>query len=532
MPRRNLIVLFAAAIVSLACYMAATRNRYVLPLTRAMNIVTSEYIDEVEPQVLFEGAMDGMLEKLDAYSGYVSPDDFQQFQQAMDGEFEGVGIVIEADDEGRLSVVDALVGKPAYIAGIRAGDKILSIEGQELQDVPLREAVNMIRGRPGTRVRMLVQHARGGEPREYALERAKIPLESVLGDARRKDGTWVYRFVDHPRIGFIRIVNFGERTTDELRRAFDSYERSGEEIDGLVIDLRGNAGGLLKSAVETCNLFLERGLIVSTKGRGGVVREQHKASAGTQFPADVPIVILIDKLSASASEIVAACLQDHERATIAGQRSWGKGTVQNVILLPVDGQQSALRLTVGSYHRPSGVEIHKRKDAKEEDPWGVRPLAELEVHPTNQQYDAFMLARRKRDLLTWEDLIAAREMAAREKRIAEDTSNESPDSATIAPQPPAEGPSTEEPSIQPPAVLDDGSEPEAGSSHGSGAAPTVPLPPTPVPEPEDAPPQPTADQAAAANALIDPATIDPQLQKALEFLQQKIARQGRRAGRA
>jgi carboxyl-terminal processing protease len=164
----------------------------------------------------------------------------------------------------------------------------------------------------------------------------------VLGDARRSDGTWVYRLAAHPRIGYLRIFdNFGERTAEEFRAALATYRQPGEEIDALVLDLRYNRGGLLKAATDVCDMLLDHGLIVTTRGRHEVELERYDARPGTELPTAVPMVVLVDRLSASASEIVAAALQDNHRAAIAGQRTWGKGTVQNVILL--ENRTSALR---------------------------------------------------------------------------------------------------------------------------------------------------------------------------------------------
>jgi carboxyl-terminal processing protease len=234
----------------------------------------------------------------------------------------------------------------------------------------------------------------------------------------------------------------------------------------LIIDLRGNPGGLLPAAVSVCDALLDEGLIVTTRGRNGVLLEQHQAERGTDLPATIPIVVLVDRLSASASEIVAACLQDHGRAAVAGQRSWGKGSVQNVISL--EGGKSALRLTIGSYRRPSGKEIHKWKKAKEEDDWGVRPDAGLEATLTNHQNDLLVLARRQRDLTPWEKLAA---------EPAKTNSSADPQ-AIPTPQPDAEGQVAEKSS--------------------------------------------SLETEAASAAKQDPAAIDPQLQKALEYLQNKI----------
>src|SRR5262245_47976572 len=198
MPRRNLTFLLIIAIVSWLCYQRASRNRYAATLTEAMNVVAANYISEVEPRVLFEGAMDGMIGKLDPYSGYTSPDEYNQFQQQLEGEFVGIGIVVDQDaEDGRLNVAEALIGKPAYLAGIRAGDGIVAIDGKETDGLPLREAVAMIRGKVGSTVKLRVERA-AGEPIDYELKREKIPLETVLGDARSSDGKWVYRLASHP----------------------------------------------------------------------------------------------------------------------------------------------------------------------------------------------------------------------------------------------------------------------------------------------------------------------------------------------
>jgi carboxyl-terminal processing protease len=501
MPRRNLLILFVSAVVSFACYRQALMSHYGATLTEALNIIDRDYIDPVDSRVLFEGAMDGMVGQLDPYSGYTPPEEYNQFQQTMDGEFGGIGIIVEVNQEtGHLTVLSPLVGTPAYEAGLKSGDVILAIDGTELKDVPLSDSVKLMRGEVGTLVRVRIQHENRPAPIEYELQRATIPIESVLGDARRQDGTWVFRLVDRPNVGYIRIVNFAEKTGEELQAALASYKLSGQKIDGLIIDLRGNAGGLLTAAIETCDAFLDHGVIVTTRGRDKIVMDQYDASLGTELPEDVPLVILIDKYSASASEIVAACLQDHERAIVVGQRSWGKGTVQNV--RPLEGGRSALRLTIGSYWRPSGQDIHKRKDAKETDPWGVSPNAGQEVNPTNQELETFVLARRRRDVTSYEDLLVAQKNRAAA---------------------PAEPPASEPPA---PPVPTPEPEPATPMSESD-------LPPVPTPDADtDAPATAAAEKAAAANALLDPATLDPQLQQAIQRLQEEIDRKAKEPRRA
>jgi len=409
MTRRNLIILLLVAAVSWLCYSRASRNRYAATLTEAMNIVTTNYVSDVEPRVLFEGAMDGMVGKLDPYSGYTSPEEYNQFQQQLEGEFVGVGIVVDHDAEnGRLNVAEALIGKPAYLAGIRAGDAIVAIDGKETKELGLRDAIRMIRGKEGTTVTLRVLPSGKNEPMNYELERAKIPLETVLGDGRNSDGKWVYRLANHPRIGYIRIFDtFGERTADDFRDALASYRKPEESIDGLIIDLRYNRGGLLEAARDMCDMLLDEGTIVTTRGRHNKLLKEYVAQPGTELPLNVPMVVLVDRLSASASEIVAAALQDNHRAAIAGQRTWGKASVQKVMQL--EGGRSALRLTIGSYHRPSGKEIHKWKGAKDTDDWGVRPDSGLEALVTNRENDLIFEARRKRDFVPWKELAAAGE---------------------------------------------------------------------------------------------------------------------------
>jgi carboxyl-terminal processing protease len=399
MTRRNLLLIFFAAVISLVCYHRAARNPYVGTLAQVMNIIDAQYVDPVDDRVLFEGAMDGMFAQLDANSGYVNPRKYRELREDLDQEFGGVGIMVELHpDTQRLTVMTPLVGTPAHKAGLRSGDQIMAIDGKDTAGMTLDDAVRLMRGPEGSPVMLSILHEDAEKPVDVTLERARIPIESVLGDLRRKDGSWIYHLEAYPEIGYIRLTNFGRETAEELRQALQGYREPGNHIEGLILDLRGNAGGLLSAAVETCDMFLDEGTIVTTRGRGGVERERYSATPGVEIGHDVPMVVLVDKYSASASEIVAACLQDHGRAVVAGQRSWGKGTVQNVIDL--EGNRSALRLTIASYWRPSGKDIHKRKDAKPTDPWGVQPNKGLEVNLTNELFAAWYKARRERDLMT------------------------------------------------------------------------------------------------------------------------------------
>jgi carboxyl-terminal processing protease len=391
-----LIIIILSSIVSLACYTKAQRNRYASTITEAMHIISSEFVDEVEPRKLFEDAMDGMVESLDQYSTYIHSDDFNQFQATLDQKFGGIGIIVEVNQETkRLTVMSPLVGTPAYKAGMRAGDEILEINGQTTEEISLKEAVNLMRGLPGTPISIKIQHLGEDQPFELTLKRDIIPIESVLGDTRHDDGSWRFVLESHPQIAYVRITTFGEQTVVELKHAFAFDD---EEVAALIIDLRSNAGGLLTAAVETCDLFLDSGDIVSTRGRNGVERQSYPAAAGpTIVDPHIPTVILTNKYSASASEIVAACLQDHQRAVIVGQRSWGKGTVQNII--PLENGKSALKLTTATYWRPSGQNIHRKETATEDDAWGVRPNDGFEVILSKEDFDRVIRERRQRDVV-------------------------------------------------------------------------------------------------------------------------------------
>jgi carboxyl-terminal processing protease len=218
----------------------------------------------------------------------------------------------------------------------------------------------------------------------------------VLGDKRIEGAKWDFHLQEDPRIGLMRLINFGEASADELKTALTDKDGEYAGYKGLIIDLRGNPGGTLYGAVKICDMFLDSGLIVSTKGRNGSPKEDYEADYGTVVPNDVPLVILVNHYSASASEIVSACLQDHKRAVIIGDRTWGKGSVQNV--LEIDGGRTgAVRLTTSTYWRPSGVNIHREPDAKDTDTWGVSPNPGFEVKLTDEEMTKAIQARAEKD---------------------------------------------------------------------------------------------------------------------------------------
>jgi len=394
MPLRNLLILLGMMALSLACYIKAPRNRYANLVAQCMEIVARHSVHETSSRELYENAMAGMVTGLDVYSQFLPPDVLRPLQQDIDQQFGGVGIVVEQNTETEQFVIlSPSVGSPAHKAGIVAGDVILEVEGRATQEMTFREVVSLIRGEPGTPVRLKVRHADQPDAIAYTLTRAIIDVPSVLGDRRRPDGSWQYFFDQEPQLGYIRISTFGEQTSAELRRALGSIEG---QVDSLIIDLRNNAGGSLAAAVECCDLFLTQGNIVTTRGRNDELQSSFRAGPRIGFPVEYPVVVLVNRFSASASEIVAACLQDHQRAVIVGERTWGKGTVQSLFLL--EGGRSALKLTIANYSRPSGANIQRWDDAGEDEAWGVQPSDGFLVQLDDEQLVSLARRRSRRDL--------------------------------------------------------------------------------------------------------------------------------------
>jgi carboxyl-terminal processing protease len=365
--------------------------------------VEQKYVRDLDPEArrkLVEDMINGGLERLDPHSAYINAHRYRQFATESKGKFGGVGIQINTDRQtGVLAVISPLVGTPAYEAGILAGDLILKIDGKSTENMQQFEAVELIQGDPGQKVTLTVLHEGSKEPVDIELTRAIIRVGSVLGDVRKPDNPeeWEFTIDKSNHIGYIRLSNFSETTATELRKVLEQLQKEG--VHGLVLDLRNNPGGLLRAAVEVSNLFLTEGRIVSTRGRSGQ-EDDYDAQEGhaVYIPErDYPVVVLVNKFSASASEIVAAALQDHHRAIVIGERSYGKGSVQNVIRM--EHNTSALKLTTASYWRPSGKNIHRFPDAKETDEWGVKPDAGFEVPMKDDERIQYILYRRERDIV-------------------------------------------------------------------------------------------------------------------------------------
>lgn len=309
----------------------------------AISIIRSDYVDEVNPKDLIYGALNGMLMSLDAHTQFLDPEAYKEMKVETEGKFGGLGIEITIRD-GILTIITPLVDTPAYKAGLRSGDKIVRINGESTKNITLNEAVERLRGEPGTKVKLVILREEEKKLLDFVITRGIIEIKSI------KEATILE---DH--IGYIKLVEFQENTPKQLEDSLKELKRDG--FDSLILDLRNNPGGLLTTSVEVAQMFLPRGkIVVSTKGRKKGQDVVYKAKARKPW-LDFPMVVLVNRGSASASEIVAGAIRDNKRGIIMGERTFGKGSVQTVIPLP-DG--SAIRLTTARYFTPSGNPIHQK----------------------------------------------------------------------------------------------------------------------------------------------------------------------------
>ncbi len=351
--------------------------------------VDRNYVKDVSRRELMEAAIEGMVRKLDQYSNFIPPTQIDRFKTSVENEFGGIGIRVGLEGNA-LIIISPLFGTPAYKAGLVAGDRITKINDEPTKGFSLQDAVNRLKGKIGTSVTLTVVNPRNNETRTVSIKRTNVQIETVLGFERAQDDAWIYFCDEEKKIGYICLTSFGRRTASDLKKAMKKLVE--EKAQALILDLRFNPGGLLASAIEISDLFVPEGRIVSTEGRNvpKTVWDAHKENTY----AELPMVVLANRYSASASEIVSACLQDHDRAIVVGERTWGKGSVQNIISL--EQGRSALKLTTAKYVRPSGKNIHRDKDAKPEDEWGVKPNDGYEVKYSNQELRNLETQRRDR----------------------------------------------------------------------------------------------------------------------------------------
>ncbi len=340
--------------------------------SQVVDIVQRYYVRDVPLSDLINGALKGMLQELDPHSTVFTETEFQEMQETTSGEFFGIGIEITSENN-QLTVVTPIEDTPAYKAGLQPGDIILSVNGKSTLEMSLTEAVSNIRGPKGTDVELSILRLNTKQPFTVQIKRDTIPLISVKARELEPGYYWV------------RVTRFSERTTDELHEALENaLEESDNNIKGIVLDLRNNPGGLLDQAVSVADTFLQEGTIVSMRGRTEEsVREFKAAKQKTDLM--IPIVVLVNAGSASASEIVAGALGDHSRALLVGEPTFGKGSVQNVIPL---SDKSGLKLTVALYYTPSGRSIQAE---------GIVPDLEIPFDLPDED-DMPILVTREKDL--------------------------------------------------------------------------------------------------------------------------------------
>ncbi|HHT9112649.1 MAG: S41 family peptidase [Planctomycetes bacterium] len=304
-----------------------------------------KYVDEIKINTILVNAYRGMLSGLDPYSQYFSPEDMEDLKIETEGEFEGLGIEVIVKD-GLLTVITPLLDSPAFKAGILVGDRIVKIDGETTENMSIRDAVKKLRGKLGTKITLTVVHEGDTTLTDITIERAKIHVKSIRG-ARMVDNDY--------KVGYLAVTNFQENTVRDMDAAIQDLLKKGMKC--LVLDLRFNPGGLLNVAVDMADKFLERGVIVSTKGRDKTQNYVYQAHKQGTYP-NFPLVVLVNNGSASASEIVAGAIKDHKRGLLLGIKTFGKGSVQS--LIPVGDGKAALKLTTARYYTPSGICIHEK----------------------------------------------------------------------------------------------------------------------------------------------------------------------------
>ena len=307
--------------------------------TEVLRQIEKNYVEPQDPQKLIYGAIKGMVQSLDPHSSFLTKEEHQELLIETKGSFTGVGIEITVRDNV-LTVVSPIEGTPAYEAGIQAGDQIIGIDDKPTNDMTLTDAVKNIRGPKGTKVKLTVRREGAEKPLEFSITRDVIPLKSVRSHLLSPD------------IGYVRISSFQSKTDEDLASALEKIE-DGRALKGLILDVRNNPGGLLTQAIKVSDLFLDSGLIVSTKGRNDS-QDMEVPANKNEDPRNYPIIVLVNGGSASAAEIVAGALQDNKRALVLGTKTFGKGSVQTILPLS-DG--SGLRLTTAKYYTPSGKSI-------------------------------------------------------------------------------------------------------------------------------------------------------------------------------
>ncbi len=357
-------------------------------LVDTIDQVEANYVKPISRKELIEAAIGGVVAKLDPYSNYIPAESVDNFRMDLENRFGGLGIHVSQRNDS-LVVVTPLADSPAYRAGIRPNDVIVSIDDKSTKGLNIDQATELMKGTVGSNVKLSIQRP-GKKPFDVSVTRDIIHLQTVSGCSRNADDSWNYWIDVANKIAYVRISSFSQRTTQEMKTVLKTLNDQG--MRGLLLDLRFNPGGTLSSAIEICDMFIDDGVIVSVKGRQ---TDEKTWFAKKDVLTKASVAVLINHFSASAAEIVSACLQDHNRAMILGERSWGKGSVQNVI--DMDG--GALKLTTSGYFRPSGKNIHREENATEADQWGVTPNTGMEIKLNRMQTEQVLWRQQFLDIL-------------------------------------------------------------------------------------------------------------------------------------
>ena len=387
MPRTNFYIILFAFLVYLLTSGVALRDRL---LVSTLHRIERNAYFEPSTQNLFEGAMTGMTYVLaDDYSQYIPPIRETIYRDRLDNRYEGFGMAIrlrETDGDNQFFIDYPQYGSPAYRAGLRSGDQIVQINGTSLTDKTYGETLRLLRQPTETETQLTVVSFGQTESKIFSIQREKIHSDSVMGDYIDSDKR-VFHLEAHPLIGYIQIDSFSGTTPQEFGDALDSMAQSG--VKSFILDLRDNAGGDVWSCIQIARMLMNPdtvagNVVVTVRDREGTQRLRHRhfvLTEGSQ-QCTLPMVVLINGESASASEILAAALQDHRRATVVGTRSFGKGIIQSIIELPF--QSGILQLTDSEYRRPNGAAIHRKRDANDSDDWGVLPDNVVELSEVAQ----------------------------------------------------------------------------------------------------------------------------------------------------
>ncbi len=367
------LTLLSLSLSSAVAFASVNEEKYdsLRRFSQVLDLIDRHYVRDADRKELLDGAIKGMLEGLDPHSTFMGTKEYKEMQETTSGEFSGVGIEISLENS-QVTVVSPIEDTPAFRAGILPGDIILSIDNEPTQELSLQEVVSRIRGPKGSQVELLIKSKTAQAPKTVKITRDSIPLISVKAKELENGYHW------------LRITRFSERTTDELHEAIEKASK--KPLKGVILDMRNNPGGLVDEAVSVSDTFLNKGSIVSIRGRNDASLRDYKAKKQND-DVTAPMVVLVNAGSASASEIVAGALRDHKRAVILGEKTFGKGSVQNIIPLP-DG--SGLKLTVALYYTPNGHSIQAE---------GITPDIEIPFEPVDEKtLEARKLIIREKDL--------------------------------------------------------------------------------------------------------------------------------------